>query len=124
MKIAVTGSRDATDAEFVYTVMDTIKAEYQVTHVVEGGADGVDSLVSEWCKDRRVTRSTYWADWDKYKKYGGPERNGRMLKDAKPLILFAFPGGKGTANCVNQALEMGIEVIYVEPLAPWEEMGN
>lgn len=44
-----------------------------------------------------------WADWKKHGKAAGPIRNGIMLRDGKPDMVVAFPGGRGTANMVDQA---------------------
>lgn len=40
----------------------------------------------------------------------GCKRNTRMLDMHKPVALVAFPGGKGTADCVRKARVRGIKV--------------
>jgi hypothetical protein len=43
----------------------------------------------------------------------GPIRNARMLEEGKPDIVIAFPGGRGTANMIEQAHAAGVEVVQV-----------
>jgi hypothetical protein len=43
--------------------------------------------------------------------YAGHHRNMRMLEAHPPAeVLIAFPGGTGTANCVETGIRMGIQV--------------
>lgn len=37
----------------------------------------------------------------------GHKRNGRMLRESRAEVLVAFPGGAGTDNCVEQAIDRG-----------------
>lgn len=37
-------------------------------------------------------------------------RNRRMLKDSGARVLIALPGNSGTANCISEALSMGLDV--------------
>jgi len=53
----------------------------------------------------------YKAEWDLYGKSAGPRRNSKMVCGAD--ILIAFPGGKGTENCVKEALNWGVKVIHI-----------
>lgn len=43
-------------------------------------------------------------------------RNRRMLKSSRAQILIALPGGGGAANCLSEAMVMGLEV--------WEWVSN
>jgi hypothetical protein len=58
------------------------------------------------------------ADWDSHGKAAGPMRNRTMLAGVNSPVsnadlLIAFKGGRGTADCVRQARELGIPVIEV-----------
>jgi hypothetical protein len=77
-------------------------------------------LVREWCarasragKHRVLEMIEVPAEWETHGRKAGPIRNARMLEH-KPDLVVAFPGGKGTANCVAQARGMGVEVLEVE----------
>lgn len=107
--IVVTGGRDFKDEDLVLRVLDGIN-EKGIYHV---GCcpTGVDKIVRE-----NYTHVEYKADWTKHGKAAGPIRNKEMIDHAAKLdgILLAFPGGKGTADCIRQAKAAGIPVIKVE----------
>ena len=71
--------------------------------VIQGGATGADALARKWCGQRGVPCWTYGADWNVHGKAAGPIRNAKMLRESKPDVVIAFPGGKGTANMVSLA---------------------
>ena len=50
-----------------------------------------------------VVVEEFKADWDKFGRAAGPIRNAQMLREGKPDLVVAFPGGRGTANMVAQA---------------------
>lgn len=77
--------------------------------VLVGDASGLDAMIREEFPDAYV----FEADWDKFEKAAGPLRNGVMLS-CMPIVLIAFPGGSGTANCIAQAKKLGIPVLKVE----------
>lgn len=61
-----------------------------------------------------VKHLPFEADWHTHGRAAGPIRNRRMIEEGKPDLVVAFPGGRGTANMVNQARAAGIEVREVE----------
>lgn len=60
--------------------------------------------MSETIYDGPLTR----ADLELFGPGAGPRRNQAMLHLAEKVV--AFPGGKGTANCVRQARALGLPV--------------
>lgn len=65
---------------------------------------------SEWAVSRQVPIRVFRADWAKFGRSAGSRRNGAMLREAKPELVLACPGGAGTADCVTQAEALGIRV--------------
>lgn len=79
---------------------------------------GTDRYTGKWASARCGTKRDPWpADWSIGRK-AGPLRNGLMLDGAGVPVekLIAFAGGRGTADCVKQARERGIEVVELEPV--------
>lgn len=99
MKVIVTGGRDFEDKEMVARSLSALNP----TLVVEGGARGADRLAREWAKANNVPFETVEADWSKFGKMAGHKRNRQMLELHPEATVLAFPGGRGTANCVAQA---------------------
>lgn len=109
-RVVVTGGRDFTDRELVFSVLD---AECP-TDLAQGGGPGADTLAVAWYRFRWNREPiTYFAAWGSEGRSAGPRRNQRMLDDFEPDLVIAFPGGKGTADCVRRARKMGIRVMEV-----------
>jgi len=116
MRIIVTGGRDYKDDLMVYHILSSLGP------TVLGVGDcptGVDSFVRHWVNrldsdGRKPVFTVYKADWEKFGKAAGPIRNGDMIRDMAPWFCLAFPGGKGTEDCVNQCKKAGIPVLRVE----------
>lgn len=63
--------------------------------------------------DRGVQCEVFQAEWKNYGRAAGPKRNRKMLLSHPNAIVLAFPGGRGTANCVQQARELGMTVVEI-----------
>jgi len=83
----------------------------QIGAIIEGGAKGADSMAREWAKVYDIPLETYRADWVQYLRRAGPIRNQRMVDEAKPHCVIAFPGGAGTDDMKRRARRAGILVL-------------
>ncbi|MFA4971540.1 MAG: DUF2493 domain-containing protein [bacterium] len=120
MRVLVCGGRDYANRERVFEVLDKLHAERGIDALIHGAARGADTLAAQW-----VLRTFHIADvfkcdlfsfpanWDRDGYAAGPIRNRRMLDEGKPDLVVAFPGGKGTEDCVRQARKAGVEVMEV-----------
>ncbi|HET8777949.1 MAG TPA: DUF2493 domain-containing protein [Candidatus Limnocylindria bacterium] len=114
--VVVTGGRKFTDLRFVFATLDRIHAETPIVRLAHGGATGADSLADFWAHQNRVPEiKAYEARWDAEGKSAGPLRNVRMLTLEKPDLVVAFPGGRGTADCVERAIARGMRVEHYTP---------
>ena len=53
------------------------------------------------------------ADWKNEGRHAALIRNERMLREGKPDLVIAFPGGNGTFHTCRLAEELGIPVIRI-----------
>lgn len=106
--VLVTGGRDYTGRDHVEDRLKAIHLSDREVCFVQGGANGVDRFVREWCKKNGVPCATMEAHWDFYGKPAGGMRNGWMLKYLRPNYVVHFPGGPGTANMVKRARDAGV----------------
>lgn len=109
MIVLVTGGRSYRDATRVWQVLDALHRLQPITTVIEGGACGVDAHARRWTLARGVACVTVYAEWAKYGRKAGPQRNAQML-DLGPDLVLAFPGGRGTQDCLRQARSYGFNV--------------
>lgn len=116
MRVLVCGGRDFSDRRALYARMEELYAAHgkRFSTLIDGGADGADTLAWEWAGSRGLSTERYRADWEKHGRAAGPIRNKRMLDEGKPDLVVAFPGGRGTANMVKQAKAAGVKVIEVK----------
>lgn len=101
----VTGGRHYSHGTKVFEVLDEIKPAV----IIQGGASGADAIARNWAQSHGVQVITY-----EYRESsgrgGGPVRNDYMIRDARADLVVAFPGGRGTADCVRRAKAEGIPV--------------
>ena len=109
-RILVCGSRNYTDREKIWKVLDGYSAHYKV-HLIEGGARGADTFAAEWATARYLTRhERYPANWNRFGRRAGFIRNRQMLEQGKPELVLAFGRGSGTDMMVRLAKHAGVEV--------------
>ena len=72
--------------------------------IVQGGANGVDSLAKQYAHEHNMSCMEFKADWKQFGKAAGPIRNNDMAKYSDMLIAFQpeLPT-KGTQNMINTA---------------------
>ena len=110
-RVLVCGGRDYGDRAALFAALDRLHAERRFTMLIAGGARGADTLAAEWANSRGVPAEIYMADWKRQGRAAGPIRNERMLREGKPDLVVAFPGGKGTAGMVALARNATVEVV-------------
>jgi hypothetical protein len=119
MIVVVTGGRDHTPTGNELRALLLALYDVQAKTVRHGGARGVDTIVSEHvtlCTAGKIRVERWAAAWDLHGKSAGPLRNRLMLLGPPPAdLVIAFPGGRGTANCVAQAEGLGVRVVRVGP---------
>ena len=112
LRLIVCGGRDYTDRDHVFAVLDDIHAKRTISLIIEGDALGADRLARGWAQSRRVPYRTEKPNWLQLGRAAGPDRNAMMLS-LNPDGVVAFPGGRGTADMIRQAEEMGYPVMRV-----------
>jgi hypothetical protein len=116
MIVLITGDRDYRNQREMWAVLDRVHAQQPFSYLVHGDQSGADQMSHRWAKKRGVPPVAMEALRDVEGPDAGPIRNGRMLEFAKPYLVIAFSGGRGTNNMIKQAVDKGIPVIDVEDL--------
>lgn len=111
MRVLVCGGRDFNEYESLEYFLDAFRAENDVSVVIHGAARGADSMAGEWAKSRGIPVIVFPADWNRHGRAAGPIRNKKMLDEGKPNLVISFPGGRGTANMMEQARAAGVPVM-------------
>ena len=115
-RVLVCGGRNYEDMNHVFLVLDFQHDKEPIDVIIHGHAPGADSLAELWAGQNRVSRLGFRADWKKHGKAAGPIRNQNMIDKARPDLVIAFPGGRGTADMVRRAKLADITIF--EPKRP------
>lgn len=110
-RVLVCGGRNLSDSAWVFSVLDDLAPR----SVIHGAARGADSLAAAWANARGVPCRAFPAAWGEHGRAAGPIRNRQMLHEGKPTLVVAFPGGRGTANMMKQAIGAGVPVLSLDP---------
>lgn len=114
MRVIVCGGRDFKDKDMLYRVMNTLHREYPIVVLFEGGARGADRYAAQWAAENGIEVQRVRAKWNRYGLAAGARRNQHMLWTAEPHRVIAFPGGAGTEDMVQKAINDGYPVIRVK----------
>ncbi len=112
MKVLICGSRNFTDQKFLFSQMDELHRRTPITTVIEGEAQGADTLGRFWAEANNIPVLRFPADWDKHGRAAGPIRNKQMLVEGKPDLVVEFSyniaESRGTTNMLTQAKGAGV----------------
>lgn len=108
MKVIIAGGRDITNKELLLQAIE--ESEFSITHVISGGAPGVDTMAEEWARERNLTGEIHNADWRKFGKAAGPIRNRIMAEHGEALIAIWDGQSRGTKNMIEEAMKRGLKV--------------
>ena len=113
MTLVFSGGRDYRDVFVVRHILEAYATD-KAQIFVGDCPTGLDAIVRTLRPDARV----FVADWSRYGRAAGPRRNAEMCAAAAAAgnaVLFAFPGGRGTADCVRQAHRYGLHIVQLPP---------
>lgn len=112
-KVVVTGGRDYTNKEVIYTSLNNIHSQKPITTLIEGAARGVDTICKEWANENNIPVEEYKADWKKNGKSAGFIRNKEMLEKSNPDFGVVFPGGVGTMHMYELIKQKGLDFLVI-----------
>lgn len=110
MRVLVCGGRKFFNKVLFRGEMNMLHADINITLIIHGGANGADWLAKYWAASVGIPSEQYKADWAGQGRSAGPRRNAIMLRESRPDLVVAFPGGSGTADMVKKAKKAGVKV--------------
>lgn len=103
MSIAIVGSRDFKNFDFLEkTILDNYKIE-NITEIISGGAKGADTLAEQFAIKYSIPMSIFTPDWDLYGKSAGYKRNILIIDMSDEVIAFWDGISKGTKLSIDLA---------------------
>lgn len=111
--VIVTGGRFYKDTKTVY---QSLQKHLPFDLLISGHAKGADKEAEDYADCMKIPKLELPALWNEHGKGAGPIRNTSMAQIGKALkrsgwevVLVAFPGGDGTQDMIEQAMEHGIK---------------
>ncbi len=111
--VAITSGKTVSDADAVWTTLDSTRAKYGDMVLLHGGGPGVEKIAASWAKARGVNQVICRPDWNAHGKAAPFRRNDELL-NLLPKGVIAFPGSGITGNLVDKAKQLGIPVMNVK----------
>lgn len=116
MRILITGGRSWADEETIANAILDLKNWYpfdwEDVVIVHGDCPtGADAMAQKFAEESDLITERYPAEWSKYGRAAGPQRNQKMVDLGADVVLaFIMPGSRGTADCVKRAKKAGLTV--------------
>jgi len=102
IRVLICGSRTWTDEDAILAQIFTLPHESIIIHGAH--PEGADAIARKWAEYLDYKQEPYPADWPRYGNQAGPIRNTQMLKEGKPMVVWAFThelyGGGSETHCV------------------------
>lgn len=111
MKTIIAGSRtEKRFGQVVGAVAAAAREGFVLTEVASGCADGVDQLGEQWAQCYGIPVRQFPADWKRYGKAAGRQRNLQMAVYADALIAIWDGKSPGTRHMIATAERMRLKV--------------
>ncbi len=105
MKVLICGSRTINDPAMISLAIE--ESGINPTHIISGGARGIDRLAGEYAASNGIAFTEYLADWDRYGKRVGFMRNYIMVGEAEAVIAVWDGKSPGTKHAIDTARSSG-----------------
>ncbi len=108
MKIIIAGSRNITDKQKVFQIIDDFVQYLYVVYgfhdedfiekIVSGTANGIDKLGEDWARESDIAIKKFKPNWERNGKKAGAMRNAEMAKYADVLICIRREDSMGSKS--------------------------
>ncbi len=117
MKVIIAGSRGIKAAPgrelLEMGIGDARSSGIEITEVVCGkGRAGVDKSARDWAAENSLPVTTFGADYDTNRAYGGCMRNHELVESGDALIVVTT-GTAGTEHLIHAARAKGMPVFVI-----------
>lgn len=114
MRTIIAGPRSITDDMLLIQAVH--ESGFYITHVLSGGARGVDRMGENYAGRHKIPWTSYPANWRAYGKKAGYLRNEQMALHADALIAIWDGKSPGTKHMLDIAEREGLKVYVLAVL--------
>lgn len=116
MKIAVVGSRDFDQQEYLFEELDLFIQNTPEITIISGGAKGADLFAKQYAHQRGFKYEEFKPDWKQFGRGAGLVRNTMIVEACDVLIAFWDEKSKGTRDSISKAEKLEKRVIVFHTL--------
>ncbi|OLF53950.1 DUF2493 domain-containing protein [Pseudomonas chlororaphis] len=113
MRVLICAGRHYTDERLCRRVLDAFQRLHEVRVLIHGGSQFLGGQIEDWGREIGADIVRYPANWQMHGKLAERLRNSFMLRDSRPDIVIALPGGDDTDELLAQARAAGIQTLSV-----------
>ncbi|WP_019025314.1 MULTISPECIES: DUF4326 domain-containing protein [unclassified Thioalkalivibrio] len=113
IQVIIAGGRSFTDWTRLQSKLTHLLGNHPDATVVSGGARGADSLGERFAVQHGLRLRRLPAEWDRFGKKAGPNRNHAMARLATHLVAFWDGHSRGTHHMIDTADRCGLEIRVV-----------
>ena len=101
MKLLVCGSRTIEDINYVFSCLDKVLYEHDITEIIEGDADGVDSLAGLYAVSHHIDHKTVYPKYYIHGDRAPLIRNKEMVDLCDKGVAIWDGKSTGTAHTIS-----------------------
>ena len=118
MNIIIAGSRSFNDYDLLKRKLDHLLSNKDLDYVqiISGTAKGADQLGEQYARERGCQLQRMPANWKRYGKSAGFERNARMAQQADAAVVFWDGESRGALHMANTMKQFNKPVRLVQYL--------
>lgn len=120
-RILCCGGRMFDDRAGLFKFMDSLRGRLDIECIIHGAQRrwdpdkkrfiGADYLFGCWADAQGLPVLAFPAQWEVYGKSAGTMRNARMLREGRPTMGVAMPGGPGTEDMCRRMQRAGLRML-------------
>ncbi|AZE48724.1 hypothetical protein C4K04_3052 [Pseudomonas chlororaphis] len=113
MRVLICAGRHCADVQLCRRVLDAFQRLHEVQVLIHGGSQFLGAQIEDWGREIGADIVRYPANWQLHGKLAERLRNAFMLRDSRPDLVIALPGGDDTEELVALARAAGIQTLSV-----------
>ncbi|MGW8466198.1 SLOG family protein [Pseudomonas sp. CLCA07] len=111
MRLLICAGRHYADSGQCRRVLDALQRAHPVRVLIHGGNRHLGGEIEEWARERGIDLVRYPPNWQRHGKSAERLRNHFMLRDSRPDVVIALPGGEDTEALLAQARAAGLQTL-------------
>lgn len=112
MKIAIIGSRECSNIDFVGNLEAVLNVSKDDT-IISGGAKGIDTLAANYAKEKNISLIEFLPDYKKNGRAATFIRNREIVDNSNVVVAFWNGNSKGTKYTLDYARKKNKRIIVV-----------